>query len=219
MVQVDQPQPGEIKKLCTKQEYLKLFKKPAEYFIQRGFSEEVLNQFDVRYYPFKRYVDNEPFFTNRCIVPTYDIVGQNVIGICGRSIFEEIKPKWQNSLHFPGAKILYNIWTAAQHIKLSRSVVIVEGPCDVWRLWEAKVYNSVALFGGAGLTPAKHLQLDKLGVMNIRLMLDNDKAGQEQTESIIKQYNRFYNIKNIQLPSGVKDPADMSAQALGELLK
>lgn len=200
----------EEKVILTREEYLAGIRQ-SDYFLQRGFTEKVLRIFDVG--SCKR---GNRFFGGRSLVPTFDVDGRKVLGISGRSE-SSLKPKWLHSEGFPSGNSLYGLWLAKELVRSSHSVALVEGPCDVWRLWEAGIYNACGLNGGY-LTAAKHVLLDRLGVMNIRLILDNDKAGNGFVEKIKSQWGKFYNITVTGLPNGIKDLGAMSSEKIQDIL-
>jgi hypothetical protein len=197
--------------ICTRDYYLNSVKIPSVYFANRGFPSEVLKEFDVG-----TCCRHNSYLGGRSIVPTFDMAGGKVLGLSGRAETEGLEPKWLHTNNFPSSTTLYNIWRASSYIRKDRTAILVEGPADVWRLVEAGFENAVALYGG-NFSSAKHFQLDQLGVMNIFLVMDNDKAGEHHAETIIKQYGRFYNIKRTLLPEGVKDLGEMSVKQIKEL--
>lgn len=193
---------------------------PPRYFIDRGFSKEILEKYDVGYC-------NDPSkeMYQRCVVPVYD-EGYNYLVAClGRSIFEkcpnckqfhnqhDVKcpkyeiPKWKNSKNFNKKDNLYNYWFAKEHIKRSKTAILVESCGNCWRLEESGIHNSVALFGGE-LSDGQEFLLEKLGVMNIIVIMDGDEAGKAHAERIISKTKDFYNVRSIHLDSG--DIADLS---------
>ena len=62
---------------------------PGNYFIKRGFSEAVLDKYDVGLC-----LNKDSKFANRCVVPIYDVDYNHVIVYTGRDITEKAKPKW-----------------------------------------------------------------------------------------------------------------------------
>ena len=196
--------------ICSRDNFIRSVDIPSKYFLNRGFSPEVLIEFDVG-----GCLHSDSYLGRRALVPTYDVEHREVLGISGRSEIEGISPKWKHTKEFPSSTTLYNIWRASPFIKKSREVIIVEGMGDIWRLWEAGVKNAVALYGGS-LSSAKHFQLDQLGVMNIKLALDRDKAGSEFCKAIEKEYGRFYNIERLSLSA--KDFGEMSVEEIRGIL-
>jgi len=92
----------------------------------------------------------------------------------------------------------------------------VEGPPDIWRLAEAGIYNSIAVFGDK-LTEEQQNKLNNLPVFNMVILTDNDKAGKTARSNIELQCKRYYNIIHKQTIN--KDCGDSSTQELRELLK
>lgn len=130
------------------------------------------------------------------------------------------KIKWCNSDNFPTDFSLYNYWYAHEYIRRSRKVVIVEGPCDVWRLEEAGIHNGVGLFGGSW-SESKQRMLDVVGCHNVTLVMDNDenKTGERHAENLIEELKGLYTIKVLEVPTEYKDVGEMPIDAVQKLLK
>lgn len=182
---------------------------PAQYYVDRGFSKEVLNKYDVG-------LCNNPTkeMHNRIVVPIYDINYEYMIGCSGRSIFEKchscstfhnpslecptdnkkyLYSKWKHSTNFKSQNCLYNFWFAREYIKNSGIAIIVESPGNVWKLEENGIHNSVAVFG-ANLSDRQKILLDASGAMNLIVLMDNDEAGQKATLAIIDKCKNTYRI-------------------------
>jgi 5S rRNA maturation endonuclease (ribonuclease M5) len=182
-----------------REDILKWLQIPAPYFLNRGYSEFVLRKYDVGYSPHRQ----------RTIVPVYDDNHQYYVGATSRTIYEKCdecgychdpnaqcsKTKQQHKWHdnFDTGSCLYNSWFARQQADKTSTLIIVEGPGDVWKLAEINVLNSVAIFG-TELTNIQELLLCGFGVINIVLMLDNDDAGIRATEIVKEKLYRRYNI-------------------------
>lgn len=198
----------------TKGQIQKNLEIPSQYFISRGFSKEILNKYDVGecFNPNKE-------MNNRSVVPVYDIDHKFMVGCTGRSIFEKCQKcscyhaesaqcpdsenswkfsKWKHSYQFKTQEHLYNLWFAKKHIQQSRSAILVESPGNVWRLEEAGINNSVAIFGSS-LADKQKLLLDISGAMSLILLMDNDEAGKKASEQIIKKCHKIYNIHTISI--------------------
>ena len=158
---------------------------PAEYYLKRGYSQEILNKYDVGLC-----VNSKKPMFNRVVVPIYDETHSFMVGCTGRSVFEKCKdcgkfhnpkekcsekyyPKWKHSYGFLGKEYLYNYWRAKTHIKSTGLAVLVESPGNVWRLEEAGIKNSVGLFG-CSLSNGQRMILDGSGALSLLLILDND---------------------------------------------
>lgn len=205
--------------LITREHYVSHIEIPAQYYLDRGYSKEILTKYDVGFcnIPGKQ-------MHNRAIVPIYDENHIYAVGFTGRSVFSQCKkckfyhdpqerckffPKWRHSKGFIKEKFVYNYWYAKEFISQSRVVVLVESPGNVWKLEEAGIHNSLGIFGTA-LNQGQRELLDKLGVMTVILLMDNDKAGYDAAQKIIHEYSNFYRIHNLSLPA--KDLEDMSSE-------
>ncbi len=205
---------------------------PSEYFISRGFSERILNRYDIGFC-FKR--GDELFM--RHVIPVYN-EDFKLIGRLGRTVYNKCiicdmfhHPhgkcptnskemfacgKWKNSFGFSTGECLYNLWYASEHIKKSKSAILVEGCGDVLRLEEAGINIGLGLFGLA-FTEQKLEILNKLGIMNIYLALDNDKAGIAQTDKIYNRISKYFNVEIAKI--GQKDIGDTPIDEVKEIFK
>lgn len=177
---------------------------PCEYYINRGYSSDVLDKYDVGLYN-KR---------NRVVVPVYDDSYKYVAGFLGRSVHDQCKKckKWHDSKHkcpnkvyeikecekwlngsFESTNYLYNYWFAAEHIRKTGVAILVEGAGDVWRLEENGIHVSLALFG-TDLTDSQRILLDRSGALSIIVMLDSDEAGIEGSKKLKGQLGRQYRM-------------------------
>tara|TARA_R110000824_G_scaffold17703_2_gene71274 strand:- start:2371 stop:3513 length:1143 start_codon:yes stop_codon:yes gene_type:complete len=177
---------------------------PSEYYVNRGYSKEILDRYDVGLYNKK----------NRVVVPVYDDKYQYVAGFLGRSVFTQCKEckkwhseespcpktsyeikeceKWLNG-SFQSTNYLYNYWFALSHIQKAGVAILVEGAGDVWRLEENGIHISLGLFG-TELTEPQRVLLDRSGALSIIVMLDSDKAGKEGAKKMKGQLGRQYRM-------------------------
>ena len=182
---------------------------PSQYYLDRGYTKETLNRYDVGL------CDNiNKEMHNRIVVPVYSIDGKVIVGCTGRSIFDSCKEcghyhistiqcpskedswkycKWKHNFGFKSQEHLYNFWFAKDHIQKSKSIILVESPGNVWRLEEAGIHNSVAIFGSS-LSDKQKLLIDSSGAMNIILLMDNDDAGQKAVNQITEKCKKIYRI-------------------------
>lgn len=187
----------------TQEEYRARVKVPCQYYLDRGFSSRVLEDYDVGY------CDNpaKPMY-ERAVVPIYDNEHKYIVGCTGRSIFEKCGkcghyhnpkrkchhfPKWMHSKGFQKEKWLYNYWRAKDEIVKSGVAILVESPGNVWRLAEAGIHNVVAIFGTAFNNEQKNL-LDESGALSLICLMDNDEAGQKAAKKIEEQCSRLYRL-------------------------
>lgn len=200
---------------------------PSQYFIKRGFSPEVLIKYDVG----DCVIDGKEMYT-RAVVPIYDDSHKFMVGCTGRSIFDkcgvckgyhdtsEVCPigdklwkysKWKHNFGFKTQDYLYNYWLAKDIIKEKSAVIIVESPGNIWRLSEAGIHNTVAIFGSS-LADRQKMILDSSGAMTIITIMDNDEAGHKAAQQISQKCSKTYNIMNINI-----DHEDIAAMTIEQI--
>ena len=187
----------------TRELYRSRVQVPCDYYVKRGFSAQILDEYDVGYCN----NPNKPMF-GRAVVPIYDNNHEFIVGCTGRSVFEKCpkcsgyhdpnkkchhSPKWLHSKGFQKQKWLYNYWTAKEHISKTGVAILVESPGNVWRLAEAGIRNVVAIFGTAFNNDQKNL-LDESGALSLICLMDNDEAGKKAAKKIEEQCSRLYRI-------------------------
>ena len=199
---------------------------PSKYYIDRGYSKEVLDKYDVGLYN-KR---------NRVVVPVYDDKYGYVAGFLGRSTNpqcerckkwhspstscpktgQQIKEaeKWLNG-SFKSTNYLYNYWFALPNIQKCGTAILVEGAGDVWRLEENGVHISLGLFG-TELTDSQRVLLDRSGALSVIVLLDPDKAGKEGANKLKSQLGRQYRMY---FPNIRDDVGGLNADEITEDIK
>lgn len=187
---------------------------PSAYFLNRGYSEQILKKYDVG-----DCVVSGKEMSGRAVVPVYDMDYKYMIGCTGRSINEKcdqcgsfhrldsecpkdhelwLMSKWRHSKDFKTQECLYNFWFAKEHIANQHYVILVESPGNVWRLEESGIHNSVAVFGSS-LSDRQKILLDISGALSLVLIMDNDDAGRKACETIKKKCQKIYNIFTINI--------------------
>lgn len=214
-------------KCLTRAKIKSLLKIPAQYYIDRGYTPEILDKYDVG---FCDNPDKEMY--NRVVVPIYDNAHEYMIGCSGRSVFDKCQKcnsfhnpneacpedhrkylysKWKHSANFKSQNCLYNFWSAQKHIQETGIAIIVESPGNVWRLEENDIHNSVAIFG-TNLADRQKILLDASGAMNLVIIMDNDEPGKKATLNIIDKCKRTYKIH---VPAITKaDIAEMTSEEI-----
>jgi DNA primase len=144
--------------------------------------------------------------------------------LAGRIVFPEIRehqPIWligrllgpaedqPRYLGLPGPKPLLG-WDQAS--RDHRGVCLVDGPLDALALQQWGV-PGLALCG-TGFSPLTLQQLG--GWKRVYAVLDADAAGQEATTRLIKAFGS--RVVPVQLPPGMKDPADLASSSHGSEL-
>ena len=198
----------------TRSEVRKALKRPAKYYLRRGYSAEILDKFDVGVC-----ADRTKPMRSRVVVPVYDVDFKKVVGCVGRLQNEEYdahNPKWKNSKGFSKSEYLYGNWIAKDHIRKTKTIVLVEGQGDVWRLHEAGIENAVGLFGSK-LSDAQSRRIQTSGAFNIVVLTDNDDVGKKAKQEIVDKMGRSFNI--ITPTFTTKDIGEMTVDQINKHLK
>jgi DNA primase len=162
---------------------------PSEYFsVQRHFSKEVLEAFDVG-----DYYGNLKVYKNRAIIPIHNDDGSKIIGYIGRGIKDFIEPKFYIERGFEKSNWLYNFHRAKEIAEKTNCMFLVEGQGDVWRLWEAGVHNVVGLFGKE-IYENQIFKLNQLGITTLVILLDHDQPGREAKIKIKRKLDRYFKL-------------------------
>lgn len=169
----------------------KNLKVPAEYYLKRGYSKEILDTYDIGLCDKP---DKE--MSNRVVFPCYNL-NNEMIGCVGRTVEENYKDqkiqKWKNSYGFNTGGYFFNYWNALNKIRQTKVATLVESQGDVLRLEEAGINNSLGIFGSS-LTDKQEIILESSGAMALILLFNNDHAGTKCRDDVIERLGRFYNI-------------------------
>jgi hypothetical protein len=198
---------------------------PAQYYINRGYTEKILERFGVGYC---NQPDHELY--GRVVVPFYSPSGRP-IGHIGRNIHDKCPEcehyhprggvcyeqggrgtdycKWLTQAGFKDKNYLYNYWNAVNHVipNCDRIAVIVEGCGDVWRLEEAGIKNAVAI-NGADMSDTQRNLLTYLGATELLCLTDNDQAGEKAFNNVLRQCQQSAKVRRIR-PVGAKDVGEL----------
>jgi len=177
----------------------------SEYFINRGFSKETLEHFDI-----KECTQRSDELRHRIVIPIHDTVGA-LVGYIYRANKRYIEPKYLFSSGFKKANYLYNYHRAIESAQKSSCLFIVEGQGDVWKLYEAGVHNCVGLFGLC-ISKTQREQLMNSGVTTLIILTDNDQSGRESKIAIQRDMSRYFTVQFPQLIK--KDIGEMNVDAL-----
>jgi len=156
---------------------------PAQFYLDKKYSEDILYMYDVGYYP--------PY--NRVVIPIYDDDYKFAIGFTKRAVGKGQQPKWLHSEGFNANNSLYNFWFSRKEIQNTKTAILVEGPGDVWRLEENGIHNSVAIFKNS-ISEQQIYKLLNCEVMSIIVMLDNDTAGHKGARQIHGELSSFVRL-------------------------
>jgi 5S rRNA maturation endonuclease (ribonuclease M5) len=218
--------------LILRQDIVKSLNIPAQYYIDRNYSPDILVKYDIG-------LCDKPSkeMYNRVVVPIYDNEYKYMVGCTGRSIFEKCSkctsyhnsfdscpnkdylwnyPKWKHNTNFKTQNYLYNFWFAKKHIMESTIAIIVESPGNVWRLEENGIHNSVGIFGSS-MSDRQKILLDGSGAMNLVILTDNDDAGRKACEQITKKCQNTYKIYVAKISKN--DVGEMNSEEINNEIK
>lgn len=184
------------------------------YLLSRGFKEEIIKFFDIRFSPtgFGEKFDD---FPGRIIFPIRSI-DNKLVGLSGRLASDNIViinkyGKYKHIHSFRRNNVLYNINNALEYIKNTKTVILVEGFLDVLSLWSKGFKNVVGVMGNSvSLMQIK----DLFPYFNkVYICFDADKGGREGTIKTIKLLKNICYVYYVRLPKG-KDPDELSKKEL-----
>jgi len=221
-------------------------KKYINYFLKRGFSEEIIKMFglglsfsewNTLWKSFqgekfhaksmresglfsdtkKGYIDR---FRNRIMFTIHDTVGKP-IAFAGRAVDKNENAKYINSPEtqiYNKSKVLYGLHHTKNEIAKLDHAIVVEGYFDFLQLYKSGVKNVVAV-SGTSFTDG-HANILKRLTKNIKIAYDGDNAG--VAAAIRAGYVLLKNGLNpsiIEIPNG-KDPDDWVLQSgINEFIK
>ncbi len=185
---------------------------PHPYLEERGFAKEVLDEFNVGYCS-----NPKSRFHRRMCIPVTNPDG-GIIGFTGRAVFDweaEGKGKWLHTNGMPKSETLFNFHRAAEHIRKQHTVILVEGPLDVFKFEMAGIKNSVAVLGSSLSGPQRSLLLEN-DCYDIIMAFDDDEAGVICTNDVIKTCASYFGLSKYLLPQG-KDVGDLDVETIRNL--
>ena len=216
----------------TRKQIISSLNIPAQYYIDRQYSPEILKRYDVGLCE-----KTGKEMSGRIVVPIYDNDYEYMVGCTGRSIYEKCVnckgfhnpeyscpnsddiwkySKWKHSSDFKSQNYLYNFWFAKKHILKTGMAIIVESPGNVWRLEENNIHNSVAMFGSS-LSDRQKILLDSSGAMSLIILTDNDDAGKKAAEQIKNKCKNTYRI--FIPPISAADVGEMTKEQINNEIK
>lgn len=197
---------------------------PSKYYIERGFSPEILKTFFIG--------DTEQFpYSGRSVIPVHSPTGE-LMGFTARSIHDKCTKcsyyhsryqscidkkyeyasmfhKWFHSKGLRKTLTLYNI-----HNVEGPKVCIVEGPSCVWRLKEFEIPAVATL--GKSISDYQIELLKSKGITSVLFVPDNDEAGNEFKTKFIQQFSGQLKIFIVNLPK--KDISEMTNEEIESVI-
>ena len=179
--------------ICDRSYVLNELDIPSKYYIDRGFSKDVLIKHDIGY------CTKKGLMYKRNVIPVYNHFFTGMIGCSGRSSSDKHKTRWLHSKGFPRNVSLYNSWFAEPYIKNTETIYITESPAKVWRMEEAGYFNTVGIFG-TSLTLNQKKIISRMGAKNVFILMDSDEAGINASNIIANDLKNLYNVKVLLSP-------------------
>jgi len=191
------------------EEYLTSFKKfRSSYFIEQGFSNEVLDYFEIG----GGYVDKYGF--QRDVIPIRDVNGILKAYSC-RDITGKADEDYKYLLTkgFNKDRVLYNLCNVKE---ISKTIIVVEGFKAVWNLYMAGYKNVVACMGSRITSGQQNLLYSN--AFKVITLFDGDEPGVIGTVRALEEMKDKITIKPIFIPFDGKDPGDLTHEEIYELL-
>lgn len=178
---------------------------PSQYYIERGFLPEILDEFDIG-------LSTKGLMKDRIVFPVY--YNDVMVGCTGRTIIGD-NYKWINSKGFNKSHYLYGLWKTDKYIQNKSSVILVEGQGDMLKLYSAGIKNVAGMFGKT-LSDTQEFLLQKLGVLDIILLTDNDDPGKQARLNIENKVKDLFNVHHAYAVD--KDCGDMTITDIQQIL-
>lgn len=166
---------------------------------ERGFSEQVMADFNLGYDP-----------TNDVLtIPVRNTEGE-LLGVITRRL-DDLKPKYMYPKGFPIGRYLFGAWKLRSG---ERNVVaLVEGTVDAIACWDARI-PAMAMMGSR-LTKDQATVLQVLGIRTVVVFTDNDVAGREaipQVHDALRGRGIAVRVAVYRPYWRAKDPAELNEQ-------
>jgi hypothetical protein len=162
----------------------------SNHFIECGFSNEILDYFEVA----DGYTDRDGVI--RDVIPIRDVMGL-LVGYSLRDTRHEADDdrKYIHTYGLDKDRVLYNLHNAKNYGE-TMPLIVVEGQKSVWKMHEYGIYNVVASMGSK-LTPGQCNLLCSYAMNGIITMFDNDLAGVNATTSAYKDLHTRMSVTPI----------------------
>lgn len=156
----------------------------------------------------------------RVVIPIHNSDG-TLVAYAGRTL-KQTEVAQGRKYHFPAQfhkqVILFNLHRVLHIPKLinKRGIILVEGFFDAISLWQQGIYNAVAIMGTSLSEWQEQLLLTYTD--KVTVFLDNNPAGKQGTEKIVKQlYGKCF-VKIPIYPPDKEQPEQLSKAELAAIL-
>lgn len=167
----------------------------------RGIRPRTAQTFEAGWWPLRGFLEG-------CIgVRLHDPHGRP-LGYAGRRVAPgQVRRfgKWKLPRDLPKGDMLFNWHRSLQ--RLRQGLIVVEGPFDAMRIWQAGFRSVVALLGAR---PTASQQALLASAPRIIVALDGDAAGRDGARAIARKLSPM-SVRVVDLPEG-RDPADLAEE-------
>jgi DNA primase len=175
------------------------------YVASRGLSEHTARYFGVGYY------NGSGFLRGRVVIPIHNERGE-LVAYSGRAIGKS-QPKYRLPAGFHKSHVLFNLHRAIQ--EGGRTLILVEGFFDTFKIHQAGHHNVAALMGSK-------LSLRQAGLIEtyfdrVILMLDADEAGRAGTFAAATALSPILAVQTVELASGTQ-PDGLALEEIRQFL-
>jgi hypothetical protein len=141
-----------------------------------------------------------------CVVVPLEHPEQGIVGLYGRRVSKQARVK---HLYLPGPKRGVFNW---QSLSETRTAYLCEGVWDALSLWAVGTRNVSCLYGSGSMPADLERFLRASNVRELRLCLDEDRAGLEACDRLALELGDRFEISRVMLP----DAQDPNAVLAGE---
>lgn len=176
------------------------------YVFSRGLSEEIARYFGVGYY------GGNGFLHGRVVIPIHNEHNE-LVAYTGRAI-DQTEPKYRLPAGFRKSHLLFNLHRAIHSGE--RTLILVEGYFDTFKIHQAGHHNVAALVGSNLSERQTHL----VGTYFDRaiLMLDADEAGKAATTSAAAALSSILALQIVELAPG-SQPDQLASEEINRILR
>jgi len=189
----------------------------SDFYLRRGYSPQVLAQFEVGFVPARMWTWQDPndpqktagWFDDRVSVP-FRMIDGTLVGFHGRRIDGMKSQKWQTLTGTSRSFVLGGLHqrVTQEMVKSSKTLIIVEGMPDVWRGWMHGVYNIVTPSGTA-IAPNQIDIISRLDINRIVMYYDADEGGMREVEVMAAKLCDLGDVFITKPAQEGKDPGDL----------
>ena len=175
------------------------------YIASRRLHEDTARYFGVGYY------NGNGFLRGRVVIPIHNEHGE-LVAYSGRAI-DHTEPKYRLPAGFRKSRLLFNLHRTIR--EGGRTLILVEGFFDTFKIHQAGHHNVAALMG----SKLSERQADLIGTYfdHVILMLDADEAGKAATTAAATALSSILEVQTVELASGTQ-PDQLASEEINQLL-